>query len=132
MENRAEEILKDTDFYMLVTNDKRSFPSSTTLSEVFIRQGIATLKFFIDSSNETVENIKLNPKGSISCLIYTPDKHIETLALKGHYELDSVEEYAGSRLDVFKSRLDYRDPVIVSFETTWIQVNEVIDFSKMK
>src|SRR5437016_3305978 len=116
MLEKANELLKNSEVFILSTNDQNGFPNTAVVSRPVIRMSFHNLKFYINGDGQTVKNICINNKGSVCCY----DKYnYESVLLKGVYAIEKVSDFriVENELNEYQKILEYTNPVILSFET---------------
>ncbi|WP_271490489.1 pyridoxamine 5'-phosphate oxidase family protein [Enterococcus sp. 5H] len=132
----AKELLDLSESFLLTTNDRNGFPNTIVVSKPIVRASFHSLKFYVDGSGQTVDNIGRNNKGNICCY---SESGRESLLLKGVFSVEMIEDFKliEDRLNIYQKELNHQNPVILSFEVYTVKVhsqtktfhNDIGDFS---
>ncbi|GCF95016.1 hypothetical protein NRIC_29070 [Enterococcus florum] len=120
MDKEIEKLLDSAETFVATTIDGRGFPHPIALSRPLERNGFHYLKFYINGEGRTANNIRENRMGSLFC--FDLDTH-ESLALKGYFLLEELEEYQklAGQLNAYQKELNHQEPVIAQFQTLTVK-----------
>lgn len=114
---RFEQIIQETEAFVLSTVDKNGFPLNIILTHMLDRSGSVTLLFYLDEQIKIMKNIKVNPRGTVSCAINHPT-YVETLNLNGTFTVESTWKVNGvnDTLNSANKEIREKEAVVVVFE----------------
>ena len=124
--NRYEKIIEEADAFVLSTVDKNGFPLNVILSKILDRSGFATLLFYLNEQTKVMNNIKLNPRGTVSCAIHH-STYVETLNMNGTFTIESTWKVHGvsKPIQSIDENHLYEESVVVVFEAMYHEIEIV-------
>lgn len=126
----VEELLKECDVILLLTNGEVGFPECKVLTKPLMRVGCHSFTFCLDAEKLTVQNIQKNIRGS---LFFFHRKTFQSILLKGILSIEPLEKYKEIRETVenFQQIFEHQIPTIVCFETLQVDLYKNVNVSNI-
>lgn len=124
-----ERILEESLYYNVITIGANGYPFNVSFTSLFHREGDQLLYFLISDDSKIVNNIKNNPKGSVSCSIGTNEANIETLTLEGLFSIEELDLYQELKVEIahLGKILGHEKTQLLKFETVATEVNNIVN-----
>ena len=128
----ALHMIQAAPIFTLATIDANGFPTMVALSPMPTHRSLEELFFYTSRQTTTAQNIRASKRASLFC--YNLSDY-SSVMLKEHITfagIDAFDQDWHLELNAFQRRLNYKDPVILRFQTSAVKVRQMMTMDHLE